>query len=393
MSIGSQIRKRRNILGFTMQDLVDGMSDQGVSLSKAAISKYEKGRSVPRASVLRGLSDALDCSTEYLLRETTQDIQWLRFRKRLSLKKRFELEVKEAATEWLEARLLVDESVGRERKAFQLPCISIDDLNEAEDVAERVRHIWNLGEWPIESLSLAMEKSGVTVVEIEADKDLDGLSGVADDDIRFVVVSAGTLVDRKRMNLAHELGHIVVEPSNDENFDEAAAFRFGAALLIPRSVLLDRIGEKRRTVDLRELILLKEEYGISVQALIRRCYDLNVISEWTYRQLNIEMRKRSWHKNEPGDCSQLERPTQFRSDLLRCLSEGILSEGEIRSMYPDVASKIAPLESESQWNWGNLRGLSEHERKEVLRQAAEESTSEYAEGGSLSDLELVDDDE
>ena len=86
------------------------------------------------------------------------------------------------------------------------------------------------------------------------------------------------------MNLAHELGHLVIKTTEDESFDETAAFRFGAALLIPRSVIFDRIGERRRTVDLRELILLKEEYGISVQALIRRCYDLNVISEWTYRQ-------------------------------------------------------------------------------------------------------------
>ena len=197
-----------------------------------------------------------------------------------------ELEVKETAAEWLEARLLVDESIGRERQAFQLLSIQISDVNEAEHVAEKVRQIWDLGEWPIGSLTLVIEKSGVIVVGIETDSDLDGLSGVADGDIRFVVVSAGTPVDRMRMNLAHELGHLVIEPSEDEKFDEAAAFRFGAALLIPRSVVFDRIGERRKTIDLRELIILKEEYGISVQALIRRCYDLDVISEWTYRQLN-----------------------------------------------------------------------------------------------------------
>ena len=303
------------------------------------------------------------------------------------------MEVKETAAEWLEARLLVDESIGRERQAFQLLSIQISDVNEAEHVAEKVRQIWDLGEWPIGSLTLVIEKSGVIVVGIETDSDLDGLSGVADGDIRFVVVSAGTPVDRMRMNLAHELGHLVIEPSEDEKFDEAAAFRFGAALLIPRSVVFDRIGERRKTIDLRELIILKEEYGISVQALIRRCYDLDVISEWTYRQLNIEIRKRGWHKKEPGNCSQIERPMQFRSDLLRCISEGILSEGELRAMYPDVANKIAPLESESEWKWGNLSAMSKDEREKVLRQAAKESVSEYAEGGSLADLELVDDDE
>jgi Zn-dependent peptidase ImmA (M78 family) len=376
-----------------MQELVDRMADEGVSLSKAAISKYEKGQAVPRASVLLGLSHALGCSTEYLLTNTAKDIQWLRFRKRLRLKKRVELEVKEAAREWLEARLLVDEFVGREGRSFQLPSSGIADVADSERVAEKVRHIWDLGAWPIESLSLVIEKSGVIVIEIEADSDLDGLSGVAEGDIRFVVVAAGAPVDRMRMNLAHELGHVVIEPSENESFDEAAAFRFGAALLIPRSVVIDRIGKRRRTIDLRELILLKEEYGISVQALIHRCYDLDIISQWTYRQLNIEMRKRRWHKDEPGDCSQLERPTQFRSDLLRSISEGILSEGELRAMYPDVAGKMLPLESEAEWKWSNLRAMPKRERDEALRRAAEQSVPEYAEGGSLADLELVDDDE
>lgn len=391
MGIGTQIHKRRSILGLTMQDVVDRMSDKGVNISKAAISKYEKGQSVPRATVLQGLSHALDCSTEYLLKEAEQDIRWLRFRKRLRLKKRQELELKEAASEWLAARLLVDESVGRHRGSFQLPTVGIGNIDEAEEVAENVRKIWNLGEWPIESLSLVIEKSGVIVVEIESDGDLDGLSGVANGDIRFVVISAGRPVDRMRMNLAHELGHVVIEPSDDERSDEAAAFRFAAALLIPRTVVFDRIGKRRRTIDLRELVLLKEEYGISAQALVRRCYDLEIISEWTYRQLNIEVRKRGWHKDEPGDCSQLERPTQFRSDLLRCISEGILSEGELRAMYPDIARKMSPLESESTWKWGTVKAMPKKDREEALRKLAEQSAPEYAEGGSLSDLELVDD--
>ena len=102
---------------------------------------------------------------------------------------------------------------------------------------------------------------------------------------------------------------------------------------------------------------------------------------------------RDWHRSEPGDCSQLERPSRFRSDLLRCLTEGTLSEGEIRSMYPDIAAKLPLLESESQWKWRGFRSMSEGEREDALQQAAEGAGLEYGKDGSLADLELVDDDE
>ncbi len=98
-----------------------------------------------------------------------------------------------------------------------------------------------------------------------------------------------------------ELGHVVIKPTDNEKFGEQVAFRFGAALIVPRSVVFERIGRSLQTVSLQELLLIKEEYGISIQALIRRCFDLGVVSEWTYQQLNISMRSRGWHRNEPGD--------------------------------------------------------------------------------------------
>jgi hypothetical protein len=54
---------------------------------------------------------------------------------------------------------------------------------------------------------------------------------------------------------------------------------------------------------------------------------------------------------------------------------------------------MSPLEAESTWKWGNLRSMAKENRQEALKKAAEKSIVEYAESGSLSDLELVDDDE
>jgi Zn-dependent peptidase ImmA (M78 family) len=84
-----------------------------------------------------------------------------------------------------------------------------------------------------------MEKSGVVVIAVDVDEDIDGLTEIANRDNRFVVVASAVSVDRMRINLAHELGHVVMKPTDNEKFDEQVAFRFGAALIVPRSVDLN----------------------------------------------------------------------------------------------------------------------------------------------------------
>ena len=393
MNIGAQIKKRRQILGLSMQEVVDRVLEQGITLSKAAISKYENGKSAPKSTSLRALASALECPPDYLLTESSVKVEWLRFRKKTSLTKRLEAEVKETARQWLEAKLLVEDHIGENAPLLELPLIPVSTLEEAEETAENLRVRWDIGDWPIESLSAAMEKSGVAVITVDTQEVIGGLSGIANKNVQFVVVASNVPADRMRMNLAHELGYIVIKPTEDEKFDEKIAFRFAAALIVPRSVMFERVGRSRQTVSLQELILIKEEYGVSIQALIRRCFDLGIISEWTYRQLNISMRSRGWYRHEPGDCSHLERPSRFQAHLLRCISEGLIAEMEIRTMFPEVAQKIDQLESESRWKWRDLRSLPKADRAKVLQDAAESAIGDYAEGGSLSDLELIDGDE
>ena len=217
------------------------------------------------------------------------------------------------------------------------------------------------------------------------------MSGTANDHIRFVVAKAGVPVDRMRMNLAHECGHIVINPTEDASFEEAAAYRFAAALLIPDAAVYERIGRARNNIDMRELLMLKQEYGISIQALVRRCHDLNVISDWTYRQLNIQLRALGRHRHEPGDCHQIEEPSVLRSRFLRSLTEGLVSEKEVASMFPTVMSHFERLESDSLWRWSELRNAPRAERDKILKDAFQSASKEYAENGSLSGFDIMDD--
>lgn len=64
--IGLNLRRRREELGLTQQDLsrrLDG------SLSAAHLSRYENGHTMPLAGTLLMLATALECSLDDLVRE------------------------------------------------------------------------------------------------------------------------------------------------------------------------------------------------------------------------------------------------------------------------------------------------------------------------------------
>jgi Zn-dependent peptidase ImmA (M78 family) len=78
-----------------------------------------------------------------------------------------------------------------------------------------------------------------------------------------------------------------------------AAFRLGGAFLAPSEMLRREAGAKRAYVQLAELLVLKRRHRVSIQALLRRLHDLNVITDSHYRQWCIDINRLGYRKNEP----------------------------------------------------------------------------------------------
>jgi len=79
--ICQRIRQARTISGLSQDEVVLALSQRGAPLTKAALSKYERGASVPRATLLKHLGAVLNVPAEYFLREPTVSVEWLAFRK------------------------------------------------------------------------------------------------------------------------------------------------------------------------------------------------------------------------------------------------------------------------------------------------------------------------
>jgi Zn-dependent peptidase ImmA (M78 family) len=384
MTIGIRLRQRRLSLGYTLDDLRELIIKQGITISKASLSKYELNKSIPKATNLFYVAKALKVTPDYFLKETDFHIKWIAFRKTSKLTKTEENRIKYIAKEQVEANLFLSDIIDQPQSKTSLPEFNINSLEEADSAADSLRENWKINNWPIDSLTNLLEEKSVFIVDVDSTKGFDGLSGKIDDDMPLIITIGHNSVDRKRMSIAHELGHLVLKVNGLD--EEKAAFRFAAALLMPQKCIISILGKKRHNIDIRELLLIKEEYGISIQALIRRCFDLDIISENEYRRLNIYMRSNGMYKNEPGNCTNKEVPIKIKSKLLRVISEGITTESEVFSRFPNLSAEI-----EGNDMLENLNEKTNDEKIELMEAAAKKISSEYSTNGSLDGFEIYDD--
>ncbi len=330
MSIGQRIRLARRAAALSLRGLAEK-----AGLSAQAISKYERDLDVPSSGSLLRLAAALGVKVEFFLRPPSAvTVVPAYHRKRSRLTRSQEDSIAGRIQEWLERYLEIETlaSLGCGAR-----CRFPEDLRyhvsspeDTEAAAENLRMGWGLGVSPIENLMEVLEDHGVKVGLVDGYPDFDACTFWAGHD-PVIVVKDGVPGDRQRFNLAHELGHLVLEVDEKASgapppSAEAAAHRFAGAFLVPAGVVKLELGEQRRNLGLLELHLLKHKYGLSMQAWVRRAQDTGVLSEAAAVRLFKTFRSRGWHKAEPGDQLPPEKPSRMRRLALRAVAEGIISD-------------------------------------------------------------------
>lgn len=104
--------------------------------------------------------------------------------------------------------------------------------------------------------------------------------------------------DKYRFTLAHELGHLVVHQWPRESQEEEAN-RFASELLAPGEEISPMLAGPT-TRDSPRLLALKQQWGMSIAALIQRARDLEQISERQYREFQVQLGRLGWKRREPG---------------------------------------------------------------------------------------------
>lgn len=324
-----RLKSLRLARGFSLDELVGRM---GGLVSKQALSKYERGLMRPTAQVLTRLAAALDVKPVELWGEAPVQVEFIRFRKRMALGKKEQSRILHAVELELEQRTRLQELVSPGQRPRLPGPYPVSSLEEVEEAAMELRREWNLGTGPIRSMIDTLECHLLHVVEVEADRKFDGLSARITDRETQELKGAGVVGrkgmpgERQRLSLAHELAHVVLEPAPGLD-EEKAAFRFAGALLAPAEVVYCEVGRSRSALMKEELVSLRRTFGMSKAALIRRCYELEIISKAAYTDGFVQLTRDGERMQEEGE-SPPERSDWVRRTVLRAFSEGLLSRRE-----------------------------------------------------------------
>lgn len=333
--IGQRLRSARVAAGLSLREL-EGKIDNRVTAQ--AISKYERDEDMPSSGVLIVLARALGVSVDYLLGEQEIALEDVAFRKKQQLGKREEAKLEAQVVHLLERYLTVENALHLPSvdwdKPREAPYPVLHNPSEADRAARSLRIHWGLGVEPVLSLVELLEERGIKVLSLDEEK-IDGMTAnvrrAGQSDSPVIVINCKDWSERKRFNLAHELGHLVMDVAARIN-SEKAAHRFAGAFLMPAEALWAEIGKQRNSISVGELAKLKERFGASLQAIVYRCKDLGIIGDKLFRDLFNQFEQRGWRRppfEEPGALDpKVEEPRRLERLCFRALAENLISESK-----------------------------------------------------------------
>jgi Zn-dependent peptidase ImmA (M78 family) len=284
-----------------------------VDVSHAAISQYESGRARPSSAVLGQLAMACGVPPRFLTHSarpvSLAGLDGTHFRSLRATTK----QSRGRAWSWSEVVLDVADAL---EHYVRLPASSIPSYSVTEDAsreeirlaAEHVRTEWALPDGPVGHLVRHMEAHGILVCRLPiADEGIDAYSQSSSD--RPVVILGTTKDDaaRSRFDAAHELGHLVCHPEADSSGrHEKQAHAFAAELLMPEAAMRHVLP---RRFNLNAYARLKQEWGVSIQALLYRAKTLEVITDAAYRRAVVSFNATYGRRHEPFPLTRPDDPT------------------------------------------------------------------------------------
>ena len=297
----SKLTKARIARGLTKKDLAER-----TGISRQMISNYELGKTQPGANNLMTIVAELDFPYNYFTSESksfyegatffrSQSASTKKIRDMQAVRLEFQKEIYDFLSRYVNFPQLV------------LPDILMKNIHDItnkdiEEKARELREIWGLG----------------------IDLQVSNLLEVAE--------------VRRRFNIAHEIGHILlhgdIESIHDytsqelKNVIEKQANYFASCLLLPENGFLKSL----LSTNLDFYIELKKYWKVSIQAMIMRTHQLELISDDQKLYLFKKIAFNKWKRQEPLDTEIIpEKPSLYRKVYELIVTNDILQRNELIS--------------------------------------------------------------
>ena len=340
-----RLKQARILKKMSLEQLATSIDD---IVTKQAISKYETGKMMPTSTVLVALASALDVDADYFFRPFAFDVNDLdvSFRKKSDTRVKDINALKVRIQDEVERYLEVEEILGKEKsviKPFEGEVLSTRE--QMRKSALQVRKEWELGLDAIGNVQDMLEIRGIKVICTEAPKGFDGVSGVVNgNDFVIVLNSTQEHVERRRFTAMHELGHLLFNHRFSENLTlrekEGLCNAFASEMLLPSEILKGVIspGEKISTFELRQLQMV---YGISIDAIILKLRELDIISESKYKTYCFRKNKNEGLKKFVEEsCYKEELTTKFETMVYAAAAKELISTSKAASLLHSSVTTV-----------------------------------------------------
>lgn len=208
-------------------------------------------------------------------------------------------------------------------KRFKLPNPNILDLSyetKPQSAATTMRQFWGLGESPIGDLIGLMETHGIRLFSLSENTAQVNAFSFWRDGKPYMFLNNFRTAESSIFDSAHELAHLVLHKHGDPKENRSAereANSFASAFLMPENDVRSRFPSQ---ISLETVLKGKKRWRVSAMAMAYRLHALEMLSEWQYKSICIELGKRGYRDGEP-DGIQRETSLIWRKLLTQLWQE------------------------------------------------------------------------
>ena len=317
-------RRRRGLSKVAFAEAVD--------LSTRIVTAYERGEKVPLRRNLANIGDVLRFPEEFFFGPDLDEppMAGSSFRALSSLTA---TERDQGLAAGALALLLSDYIEAK----FSLPSPDVPQYYgiDAETAAMGVRAEWGLGERPISNMIHLLEAHGVRVFSLaEECHEMDAFSFWRAN-TPYILLNTMKSGEHGRMDAAHELGHLVLHRKGvglHGRSSEREVADFASTFLMPSGSVL---AEAPWRGTLGQIIEAKQKWKVSVASLTFRMHKLEMLTEWQYRSLFIDIARNGYRTSEPRGIPQ--ESSQVLVKVFDALAQdGVMIENVAEDLTIDV---------------------------------------------------------
>jgi Zn-dependent peptidase ImmA (M78 family)/transcriptional regulator with XRE-family HTH domain len=351
-AFSENLRAARTMKGWSLQELADQTGD----ITKQSLHKYEQGIMQPDGAILNRLATVLEVDADYFFRANRLNVGEVQFRKKTRLTIKEISSIKERIRDYVERYLQV-ETLLRLNHTFNAPFLDTQEKpckwpvsgpEDVEDAAAATLSSWQLGTNPIPNVTEMLEDNGVCVLGLPTSVAFNGLATMLDT-LPVIVLNATDTPERRRFTALHELGHLVLDLTGvEEKQAESYCHRFASAMLLPRAIVQREFGQARTRIGRYELKAVKAQFGISVQAIMRRLLDLEVITPGHYKYFCIKIAGNRQEEGYGSFTGETAHSYRFKQLVHRLVAEDIVSVGKAATLagmtLTDFRAELKPTD-------------------------------------------------